>query len=277
MSLHQQLQDDERYGFIKQIADKLFQGIEKIYDTPEEEKRRWIWELVQNAKDVTNSFGKVRIKVTLKEDVLVFEHNGDPFSTKSFTGLIQQVSDKPANSANPDITGKFGTGFITTHMLSKKIYVKGLLDYGDAYKKFDIELDREAEDADKLATKVEILLKKKDELSDDFLFPPIRKNEFIRLVDRHDTCFTYPLTPTSLKYAKQGVEDVVDTAVYALLFNPKIEEFYIDDQIKGEKFTIRRKEEFEIAEGIYCFRSEKIDGASNEAEVQTIAFCEVKR
>ena len=41
------------------------------------------------------------------------------FLVGNITGLIQQVSSgKPSDSTNKRITGKFGTGFISTHLLS---------------------------------------------------------------------------------------------------------------------------------------------------------------
>lgn len=229
MSLQDQFKEDERAGFIKQIADKLYQGIVEAYDTPEAQKRRWIWELVQNAKDVTNSFGKVLIRITLQKDSILFEHNGDPFLTKSLTGLIQQVSSKDFKSNDATTTGKFGTGFISTHMLSKKITVDGLLEYGDQYKSFRIELDRDAPSPEALAFKVEQLLKTKDSLTDDVKFPPILKISHIRSQHDYDSKFLYDLKTGTDGYAKQGLEDLMKTGPYALLINDKIGEFEISN------------------------------------------------
>lgn len=94
--LDKRFQDEERSAFVKSIADKLYQGIKKIIDADETEKRRWIWELIQNAKDVQNTVGngKVSIQIELNENELLFKHNGDPFKLSHLTGLLQQVSSK---------------------------------------------------------------------------------------------------------------------------------------------------------------------------------------
>lgn len=82
----------------------------------ENSPRRWIWELLQKAKDVTNSSGKVKIKVCLDEErgIMEFSHNGKPFTTTHLVYLIEQVSTKERNEENYEIeskSGKFGTGF----------------------------------------------------------------------------------------------------------------------------------------------------------------------
>lgn len=58
--------DRDRY---KLIADKIMQLLDKIHDTSLSEKR-WIWELLQNAKDVPNKFNRVSVKIELFPDRL---------------------------------------------------------------------------------------------------------------------------------------------------------------------------------------------------------------
>jgi len=42
--------------------------------------------------------------------------------------LVAQYSSKAEeNKANTETTGKYGTGFIVTYILSKKVRIKGLL------------------------------------------------------------------------------------------------------------------------------------------------------
>lgn len=77
---------------------------------------RWIWELIQNAKDCTNSTGKIDIEIYFdsKQKIVEFKHNGKLFATKNIVYLIEQVSTKE-RSRNSASTGKFGTGFLTTN------------------------------------------------------------------------------------------------------------------------------------------------------------------
>src|SRR5690554_5456466 len=77
----------------KLTADKIRQILSKVLNSPTQSAKRWVWELMQNAKDVPNKkFGRVSIRIVLNADTLIFEHNGDPFSLSNIYSLIQQVS-----------------------------------------------------------------------------------------------------------------------------------------------------------------------------------------
>ena len=84
--------------------------------------KRWIWELVQNAKDsISNQPNRkdIDIKVKVENDVYSFTHNGSPFTMKTLTALLYKYSEGKLN--NGESTGRFGTGFLTTHSLSKHV------------------------------------------------------------------------------------------------------------------------------------------------------------
>ena len=53
---------------------------------------RWIWELIQNAKDVPNEFGKTRIRIEIMDDKFVFIHNGDAFRVEDLSSIVAQYS-----------------------------------------------------------------------------------------------------------------------------------------------------------------------------------------
>ena len=106
----------------KQIAIKLLDGIDKLYESPDISSRRWIFELLQNAKDIAEK--EVKIEIEFDKNYLEFRHNGKPFLIENIVYLIEQISSKErAKELNKNVktTGKFGTGFITTHLLSKKV------------------------------------------------------------------------------------------------------------------------------------------------------------
>jgi|GEM_PF-1281047 len=269
MSLEQEFKDSERQGFIKQIADKLFQGIQTANNRGE--PRRWIWELVQNAKDVPNRHGPVKIRITLKEHELLFEHNGDPFTIKSLTGLLQQVSSKSFKATEDTTTGKFGTGFITTHMLSKIVEVSGIFEYTGGRKKFSLTLNREANTPEELIEKVQDLLIKKDHLADDKLYPPLA-NDYIN--QDFETSFSYKLSPGTLKYAKQGVEDLSRIGAFTLLFNKNIGSYSVIDTTneKTVNINIIRKENWTVSNGISLICTQVFDVNGNVQDEHTIAY-----
>ena len=114
---------------------------------------RWIWELIQNAKDCTNSTGKIDIEIYFdsKQKIVEFKHNGKLFATKNIVYLIEQVSTKE-RSRNSASTGKFGTGFLTTNLLSPIITISGLLHDEDESNiaRFQVTIDRSGKCLDEL-------------------------------------------------------------------------------------------------------------------------------
>ena len=86
------------YNNNKLVADKIRKTLLNIRNIPDISGKRWIWELIQNAKDVPNKFNKVDIKIELKENALIFSHNGSNFTIDNILGILQQVSSKDSNN-----------------------------------------------------------------------------------------------------------------------------------------------------------------------------------
>ena len=103
-------------------ANDIITGISNNSSVP---ANRAIWELVQNARDVSKIDKKVIIRFIRKEKEFVFEHNGQPFDRKSILALILQTSSK----VRQDIVkvGQYGTGFLTTHKFGLRFKLKGSL------------------------------------------------------------------------------------------------------------------------------------------------------
>ena len=85
--IEQTRKEDERSD-LKQHADKMLRDFEKFND---QSSNRAIWELVQNACDLT---AECEIEVDYRFSKISFTHNGKPFDTKSLISLIKQVSGK---------------------------------------------------------------------------------------------------------------------------------------------------------------------------------------
>ncbi len=144
-----QTREETMRRHMKQHADKLIREFEKLDET---HARRAIWELFQNAIDLSCD---CEITIIITEDTLEFRHNGDPFTTDTLDSLIKQVSSKSAES-NIDEVGQYGTGFIATHSFGKRITLSGTLQVGVAYFRFDdFEIDRVANNAEEMMTKLE--------------------------------------------------------------------------------------------------------------------------
>src|SRR3989304_3022931 len=121
-------------ALIDNTAQGIFNHLDAIESMRETYEKRWIWELMQNALDATPRNQKIKVEIIKNDDQLTFRHNGRSFKREEVAHLIYHGSTKEEQ----DI-GKFGTGFLTTHLLSRKVKVKGVREDG---KTFDFELDR---------------------------------------------------------------------------------------------------------------------------------------
>ena len=116
------LREKELDGY-RSIAQKIRNRLQQLQNANDKDKRRWIWELLQNAIDAGNQ-QPVDIKIELHSDFVSFEHNGGYFSPRSVTNLVHQISSKEG----AETIGRFGTGFLTTHTLSRMVEVESVFE-----------------------------------------------------------------------------------------------------------------------------------------------------
>lgn len=216
---------------MKQHANKLIQGFEKL---DESDAKRAIWELLQNAVDVSEN---CEIIISITDKSLIFQHNGKPFTTTTLISLIKQVSSKTSQN-NDDEVGQYGTGFITTHSFGKRILLSGSLEKDESYVYFDnFEIDRTAKDSDEL---IEKLIMQQEKAFD--------------LIDINDTkeepskftTFEYLVT-TNLE--KENIEKVINelnlALPYVMSLNNKLIKVTIIDKNKKKTIFQKNKEYFE--------------------------------
>ena len=228
------------YNNYKNIADKIITNLKNIKNDPNISSRRWVWELMQNATDVKYEKEKISIEIILDDEKLVFKHNGKYFRTNDILSLLQQVSSK--NSQNLEgQTGKFGTGFIGTHLLSDIIYVKGIISLTDKdFREFEISLDRSEQVPEKLVKNIKESIELFEKIEEN---PKIFKKKPNYLKNRKetdfDTSFTYHLNDEEKKEsAINGINDLTDTMPISLITqNQKIKQVTIYNNIKKEKIT----------------------------------------
>ena len=103
---------------------------------------RWPFELLQNALDFGPRAGKssITIRLSCEQTKVAFEHDGIPFTSNDLTALLSGGSSKDFESEVT--TGRFGTGFLVTHVLAERTSLQGLLETPNKYERFDLLLDR---------------------------------------------------------------------------------------------------------------------------------------
>ncbi len=127
------------------IATKILQHMDRIRNISDESQaRRWVMELLQNARDCAYKDVGVRVRIELLNDKLIFSHSGMPFRIKDVLSIINQVTSKVSSE---ETVGQFGTGFMTTFLLSDSVTISSVLkEEGLPYKPFTISMDRSSSD-----------------------------------------------------------------------------------------------------------------------------------
>lgn len=197
---------------------------------------RWIWELIQNAKDCPNSSGKIDIEINfdLTQRIVEFKHNGKLFSTKNIVYLIEQVSTKE-RTRDSKSTGKFGTGFLTTNLLSPIVTISGLLhDEEDTdIAQFEVTIDRSGESIDELKKSIKNSCEQLESNTANISYS-ITENEM-------NTAFTYKLNENGIEAARNGLENFLITAPYVFAFVSELNKITINNN--GEVSVYTRTQE----------------------------------
>ena len=109
---------------IRILASNTAQGVHKHLRTLESKRsrvlQRWIWELLQSARDVSEGKECLVASVEVRDGELTLRHNGRGFEPDEITHLIYYGSTKLELD---DRIGQFGSGFLATHLLSRSIEV----------------------------------------------------------------------------------------------------------------------------------------------------------
>jgi hypothetical protein len=233
------------------LATKIIDLMDKLRlgDT-ENAARRWIWELLQNAKDVAYDDKPVSVVVEfnclLENPTLVFKHNGQPFSSDNITSLIHQVSSKkrkvePTVKRRP--TGKFGTGFLSTHLLSEMVDVHGIVkEQGLPYKEFVITLDRSATESHEVLESVTKSLEAVNQLLNSE-----KEYSAFNPAD-HNTKFIYHLLNKKVSVAQAGIDDLHVSLPYTLAFTTEIAQVAVDHEGMMYEVSQRQKLNDDIEE-----------------------------
>lgn len=120
---------------LEKLLDKMYisnvsKRLRELNQPNDIDRKRWIWELLQNAKDTITSNpdrDSIRVQILIDGDLVKFRHDGDPFTADARLGLLYKYSE---DKENAESTGRFGTGFLTTHCLSKVVTIESNM-YGD--------------------------------------------------------------------------------------------------------------------------------------------------
>jgi len=204
-------------------ADSVFRDIEARENERQDYEKRWFWELLQNAKDSVNKEESIKVKVEISESEISFSHTGNPFELDDILSLIIQGSSKAQKEGK---TGRFGTGFITTYLLSKEVRISGGLTDNQGH--FDFLLNRNADTHEEF-------YKLQQESNNEF-DSSIQENSYLGNSE-FQTKFTYNLDEIGKASAKAGLQCLDELIPITQLFNNQIESVTIIERGQAKTFT----------------------------------------
>jgi hypothetical protein len=214
-------------------ANAIWPEMKKLRGQAPEQKdamrKRWVWELIQNASDCIPKGGKINIDILMKDKkIMEFTHDGVPFTYDNLIDLITQISSKEGDSEEK--TGKFGTGFISTHLLDERVRVKGVFKQSEnIYKNLSFIIDRSGSSYQDIRNKIKETLNLIESLKNS-------EDEIIEKPNEIRTTFYYDVhsLEETKEAVKVGLEDLKNTVPFVLALNKSIQSI----QCNGIKYQI---------------------------------------
>lgn len=211
---------------------------------------RAIWEMVQNARDVSKETG-ADIEFSLNDDEFVFRHNGLPFTATSLHALNIQTSSKVREGIVQ--VGQYGTGFLTTHKFGLKFNLTGSLELcnGSKYLDFDrLPFDRSPRDKKSMIDNLKcqqanIKLMSKDPDNVRNLKNTPREFTIFRYHQEHDI---------ERERAREAFEEAPNLTPHVLALNELINSIRYSDETTGKESSYTRRSRKVLEENsLYTF------------------------
>ena len=228
------------------ISTKILQFMQKVRNNSDERYAlRWVSELLQNTRDCAYKDQGVKILIELSDDKLIYKHNSKPFRVKDILSLINQVTSKVDDD---ETTGKFGTGFMTTMLLSDTVNIKSIIQDNDLpYKPFEVDINRSPETSEKIKQEIDKSISQLRKADENCAIENFKEDEY-------NTTFTYELkNDKNKKAAMTGIKNLNETIYYIFAFSNKYKSIKVLINTKNnmeEKEFIKEKET-KIADNTY--------------------------
>src|SRR5262249_52115056 len=144
----------------------------------------------------------------------------------------EQVSTKerkPKENVKLKTTGKFGTGFLTTHLLSEIVEVEGIVkEPEEPFRKVSLLLDRSGRDIEDVIDSVNISLASLENIDSQ---PALEWYSQLEI----STAFRYKLNTSGIEVARKGLKDLSTSLLFTLAFLPEIKSVtIINDGLRYE-------------------------------------------
>lgn len=130
----------------KNEARHIYTRVREAREAPHLAGIRWPFELLQNALDAGPRPERDVVTVNLRQEdgQTIFQHDGAAFSAQELAALLSGGSSKDFGAE--DTTGRFGTGFLVTHVLADRMSLQGLIALGRGYESFSLDINRSGDE-----------------------------------------------------------------------------------------------------------------------------------
>lgn len=226
---------------LKQHADKMIRGFENFNNYS---SNRAVWELVQNACDLTT---ECEVILDYKNG-FSFTHNGRPFTTKSFISLIKQVSGKYGEESDIPEVGKYGTGFLTTHTFGRKFRINSILEANNTFFEIkDFLIDRSPKEWKALSENIRT--------QKENVYQLIQNGEILSNPEIKTTFSFLPETEQERSYISESSKDLEDYIPIVLTINDRLKKVKIVLNDAETSFELISKEKVENDKGIELYKT----------------------
>ena len=221
-----------RKMYISNVAKRLRQ----LNQPSDVDRKRWVWELIQNAKDTIvgdPTKKEINVRIDIDGDIVKFRHDGSPFTADARFGLLYKYSE---DKENQESTGRFGTGFLTTHCLSKVVTIESNMYSNYEHSSlcgFRVTMYRDGQIEKELLEGLDKMQQSEEYYEETFPW----------------TTFTYHVSTESGRRAiKLGIENFHENIAQTMLFCKELASIELNDN--GKITSIIRKPAIEVAPNV---------------------------
>ena len=215
-------------------AQSVFNHLKHLENNRQEVLTRWVWELLQNARDTSaGAEDSLTTLVNYDSQEVVFLHNGSPFKEREIAHLIYHGSTKIEDAGT---IGQYGSGFLTTHLLSSAIDISGQVESGEW---FEFRIDRRA-------TSVDDLRQAMDEAAANF--NPSLTAPTENLPEGFTTQFRYPMVGHAADVVEDGLKTLTQCAPLVVSFNAEFSSIRVNSRGVQTQFTVVDREKLRAGE-----------------------------
>jgi len=233
MKLSEQIKEYESEHLIKTQSKRIVSDIQKLSVNKKTMSRRWLYELIQNAIDTAKSFNndELEIEIYLNEEKneFTFSHNAGYFQGNEILAILYGGSTKGFSEL--DLIGQFGSGFLVTHILSRKVTLESYIKEKEQeiIYQFSVNIDRSSDNSEEIKNNINNCFIGLDKQQTNGIVP---KNKII-------TKFIY--TDIDIDVCNIGISELKSTLYFILKFN-QIKHIKINNDTYSKQLTDNENE-----------------------------------